>query len=127
MTDDDVFLSLNQVCEMVCLSRAEFARREEDGVFPKRILPPSSTTDVGFSKKIRELERLRRDGLISDEEFEKKKRSILGVCEGRVVCVGLRSAKPAAPLGEDALLPGASQVVALPGQLVQRIEFFARH
>ena len=97
------------------------------GVSPKRILPPSSTTDVGFSKKIRELERLRRDELISDEECEKKKRSILGVCEGRVVCVGLRSAKPAAPLGEDALLPGASQVVALPGQLVQRIECFARH
>ena len=43
MSDDDVFLSLTQVCEMVCLSRAEIARREEDGVFPKRIPLPGAS------------------------------------------------------------------------------------
>lgn len=46
MSDDEVFLSIEQVCAKINLSKAEIARREAAGVFPTRIALPGASGKI---------------------------------------------------------------------------------
>ena len=53
MNDDEVFLSIEQTCALVNLSKAELQRREDAGVFPKRLpLPGASGVIYQNSRRV---------------------------------------------------------------------------
>ena len=52
MTDDDEFVSIKRTCEITSLSKAEIARREALGLFPKRIALPGCKGTFKNSRRV---------------------------------------------------------------------------
>ena len=59
MTDDDEFVSIKRACAVIGLSKAEIARREALGLFPRRIVLPGCKGTFKTSRRVFLLSELR--------------------------------------------------------------------
>ena len=78
-------LGITQVPRIACAAEsmwylANILRQklaDKMGVLPPAAAPPLNETVEGIAKSLREIEHLRQEGLLSDYEFEQKRRRLL--------------------------------------------------